>query len=367
MRLYGKRFIGRNVERRISSRAETKDAIVWDVLPLQHVARVKIQGSSTLIIAKYPQGWVQTPEWLKPGNVVKVNFTGGNRSRCELFGQGYLRPTQYDGTASTPTPTAAPDDVLTGGYIYPIPLQPRMAVYVKTGTYRIDGTTYVLGPMTLADDNNALVGDGLPLDYTAAVINIDSVAAGYYRYDLFCVGTDGTVDYVKGTAVAAGTEPTLPALPADHVQLGRVFVYPGLTAITANELSSYYVAPKVTYLTVTSSPDHLHLSDTYDKLLTITAVTKDHYGNTVTLSGPLRFSFQIFAGNCTLYTADGESTSERRTKIYSEVTSGSSAQCFYLTDSSPTGETAQSIIVMAQLEDQTSDIFGIVTIEIENP
>lgn len=367
MRANNKKFLGNKTERRISRHKESKDCIIWEVYPQNRVARVRIQGSSKDIMAKYPQSWEETPTWLKKGNVARIVFTGGVRGRVELVGTGHLRPTPYDGSAAMPTTGASDDGVLSGGNVYPIPLNPRMAVMVKTGTYQIGGVSYSLGPMTMGVGNTVYMGDGVVMGQTAAVITIDSVASGYYRYDLICVGTDGVVDYVKGTAVAEGTEPTLPDLPADHVMLGRVFVYPGLTAITANELSSYYVAPKVTSLVLEVRYNNnvitSWLYNNFDKILTIRATTKDQYGNTVTLSGPLTFSFQILNGEGTLYNSLGESTDELSTPITVQVDSRSYADVYYLTPASPTVESVY-MIFMAELMDQTASLIGNVSVEV---
>jgi hypothetical protein len=370
MRANNKKFLGNKTERRISRHKESKDCIIWEVYPQNRVARVRIQGSSKDIMAKYPQSWEETPTWLKKGNVARIVFTGGVRGRVELVGTGHLRPTPYDGSAAMPTTGASDDGVLSGGNVYPIPLNPRMAVMVKTGTYQIGGVSYSLGPMTMGVGNTVYMGDGVVMGQTAAVITIDSVASGYYRYDLICVGTDGVVDYVKGTAVAEGTEPTLPDLPADHVMLGRVFVYPGLTAITENELSSYYVAPDVTSLSLEvrlnsrygTIIDHLDSSDMADKVLCIVATTKDQYGNTVTLSGTLTFGFQFIYGAGTLYTADGVETDAICTELSVQVESRSSAYVYYLTP--PEGEEWQ-INFYARLLDQVDEIMGTAQIDIE--
>jgi len=145
MRLYKKRFLGRGIERKVANRVETKDAMVWDVFPTTKTAWVRIQGSDTNIIAYYPEGWEQTPFWLKKGCVVKINFTGGNRNRVELIGQGNIKPTWTTGTVTTPTLDTSEDTLLTGGHILPIPGTPRMSVIVTDGSYRIGGVTYYLG------------------------------------------------------------------------------------------------------------------------------------------------------------------------------------------------------------------------------
>jgi hypothetical protein len=370
MRANNKKFLGNRTEKRISRHKESKDCIIWEVYPQNRVARVRIQGSSKDIMAKYPQSWEETPPWLKKGNVARIVFTGGVRGRVELIGTGHLRPTPYDGSSAVPETGASDDGVLSGGSVYPIPLNPRMAVIVKTGTYQINGTSYALGPMTMGVGDTVYMGDGIVMGETAAVINIDSVASGYYRYDLICVGTDGVVDYVKGTAVAEGTEPTLPDLPADHVMLGRVFVYPGLTAITANELNSYYVEPNITSLSLEvrlNSPygaiiTSLDILDSADKLLCIVATAKDQYGNNVRISGISTYSFQFMYGDGELYTASGDSTTEINTPLSVQVDNQYRAYAYYLT---PPGGEEFLVSFYVELMDQVNPISGYITLNLE--
>lgn len=360
MRSNSNKLIRNILEKRIAAHKETKDCIIWEVVPQNRKARVRIQGSSKDIWASYPQSWEQTPPWLKAGNIGKLCFTGGVRGRIELIGTGQLRPTPYDGTPAMPDTGNGGDDLLSGGLVYPIPLSPRMAVMVATGGYRINGTAYALGPKIMGVGGTMYMGDGCPMGTTAAIVNIDSVASGYYRYDLICVGVDGVVDYVKGTATASGTEPALPAVPADHVFLGRVFVYPGLTAITANELSAYYTPPVVTNIVMSASPSTFVGGDPILVNLSITATLKDQYGNTITVPGENRWSFLKIYGLGTMYFSGGESTSDNNVKIYSNFT-GSTVHCSYMTVKEYAG---LDIGFIAELENQATQLMGFVTVPI---
>jgi len=88
MRLYNGRLLKTRVRRQITQAQELRDAIVMDVNPGSHYCRVKIQGSNTLIKAWYPENWESTPVYLKPGNAVRINLPGGNKSRIEIMGHG---------------------------------------------------------------------------------------------------------------------------------------------------------------------------------------------------------------------------------------------------------------------------------------
>lgn len=362
MRTNSNRFVRKIVDRRIKSRKETKDCIIWEVLPLQKLARVRIQGSSKDIYASYPISWEETPPWLKKGNIAKINFTGGLRGRIELVGSGHLRPTPYDGSDATPAAGVSNDDLLTGGLANPIPLNPRMAVYIRTGTYRINGVTYVLGPMTMGVGDTHYLGDGIPMGIAAAVVNIDAVADGYYRYDLICVGVDGVVDVVKGVPAASGTAPVLPTLPADHVQLGRVFVYPGMTAVTANELSTYYTPPVVTNLIMTvHSYNYTHTAIGQPHIIEVYCETKDQYGNDIRITGPLTLSFEYLSGAGSIYT-DEEATDEKSTRIYTHLSPSSYRGMVYYLSVGTTLETVP-ITILGHLEDSVDEIMGSLIIQ----
>jgi len=84
---------------------------------------------------------------------------------------------------------------------------PAMAVDIASGTIRAGGG-YTDVPSTSK--------------------NIDASDATYDRYDIICVGSDGTVDYVVGTAQA---NPYPPDLPDDHILLAIIFVEHGSTTI----------------------------------------------------------------------------------------------------------------------------------------
>jgi len=106
MRLYGGRRLRRAIERRVAEGRELRDAIVFDVDPANRYCRVKIQGSDTYVKAWYPENWESTPQYLKPGNAVRIAHPGGNKARIEVVGHGFLLPTAVPGGTGSPTPAA---------------------------------------------------------------------------------------------------------------------------------------------------------------------------------------------------------------------------------------------------------------------
>jgi hypothetical protein len=75
----------------------------------------------------------------------------------------------------------------------------------------------------------------------------DAADATNPRYDVLCVGSNGTVDIVKGTAA---TTPVIPATTADHVRIAIIYIGAGETAIhTADITDARIIIPKtVEYL-----------------------------------------------------------------------------------------------------------------------
>lgn len=264
-----RRSVRQRIQREADARTETRDAILWDLLPGRK-CRVKVQGSDALIVASYPENWEQTPAWLKPGNAVKILHTAGNRNRIELIGHGQAIPTPVSGPMF-PNVATGPDAVISDGYLHALP-DPGMYVWIETGAYRVGGVTLVLPPMAATADNIADASMGVPINITAAVKAVDAAHSSLYRYDLFVIGADGVIDYVKGTAAAA---PAMPATPTNHVLLGYVLVPPGVTEISADLVNRGYVEPFVSQLETVVADMDLAWAETST---TITLTVRDQYG-----------------------------------------------------------------------------------------
>lgn len=257
-----------------SRRTETRDAILWDVLPAQKLCRIKIQGSNTLITANYPENWEQNPAYLKPGNAVKVMHTGGNRNRIEIIGHGQCIPTPVGGSMF-PVFAVGQDAVLGGCQVKAFP-DPLMGVYIEPGTYRINGTTYSLGVLGMSETNTVTMGSGIPFDGVAQTFTINAAHSSLYRIDIFSVGTSGVVTYTAGTAALS---PVQPALPAGHILLGWVFIPPNTTAITQDLINAAYVDPFVSQLGYVVTPDNELIWS--EPTVTITVSVLDQYKNAI--------------------------------------------------------------------------------------
>ena len=72
MRLSEAKNFDRRLNRRFRLRAETRDAIVWDIDTNNYLARCKIQGSNEYVLCHYPRNWQTLPVFLKRGNAVRI-------------------------------------------------------------------------------------------------------------------------------------------------------------------------------------------------------------------------------------------------------------------------------------------------------
>lgn len=251
-----KKIIRQAQQRQSRQMVETRDGILWDVLPSQRIARVKIQGSSTFVIAHYPENWEQTPAWLKQGNPVRINHRGGQRQRVELIGHGQVLPTFYDGTAQAPTTPAGADAIVTGFKVYAT-APASMSIYVMEGSWRINGVTYTvaLGNLVMSETSNLLMDEDSDLvmsevEYAHIATIGATPAAGYWRYDALVIGTDGVIDTVAGTPfnaasaqAVAKTEELYPETPENHVRIAVVLVVGGATAITQDNVNKKWYVP----------------------------------------------------------------------------------------------------------------------------
>lgn len=321
LRALKKRVVRQRIQREAEARTETRDAILWDILPGRK-CRVKIQGSNALIVATYPENWEEKPAWLKPGNAVKILHTAGNRNRIELIGHGQAIPTPVAG-AMLPPVAPGQDGLLSDGYVHALP-EPGMYVWIQTGIYRIGGVTLVLQAMAATEDNMANAGMGVPIDITAAVRAVDAAHASLWRYDIFAIGADGVIDYIKGTA---GAGPTMPATPTNHVRLGYVLVPPGVTEITGDLVNRGYTEPFVSQLVVTAADMDLAWGE---NSTAITVTVQDQYGHTMTAQ-PWWIDAEITSGSGFINDAALAQTANKRTDngqavfTYTRDTSGTEA------------------------------------------
>lgn len=233
--LFNKRTIKRSAQREAKARIESRDAIVWEVLPSQRLCRVKIQGSNTSLYARYHENWEATPSYLKAGNSVRIAHRGGKRSNWEIIGHGRNLPTfpNPDAGDTTPIPVGSENAILTGFEV--LPTTPNsMSVTIGSGTYRINGVEYSLSDLqlTMTSGSSTIMTAGSSILMGASSLNAVTFdtppASGYTRTDLVVIGTDGVLDVVKGTNFLNSVEtPTIPTVPSSHVLVAQVFIMGG--------------------------------------------------------------------------------------------------------------------------------------------
>jgi hypothetical protein len=307
LRSYGQKFIGNDTRKEVSRKQETRDAILWDVLPATKQARVKIQGSNTLVIAHYPENWQQTPFWLKPGMAVKIVHNAGSRGRIELVGMGQVVPTAVSGP-TFPALANAIDAILSNIKILPIPNDNQMRVMITTGVFREQGTKYTLPEITTADGDNFFAGMGGLAGQVARIVDIAAApSAGNFRIDIIVVGTDLVVDYIQG---AASPNPIQPDTPANHVFIGKILLNSSTVAITFNEINRRFRIPRPTIIEISHSDQFLAWTELTD---TVTITIKDQYGLAVTrtVSGGWYIIAKFVFGNGTISSVEeGDSTTQ---------------------------------------------------------
>lgn len=302
MRTYKKRFLRRRMGDAVDARIESRDAILWDVIPNQRVCRVKIQGSNTLIVARYPENWRQTPEWLKPGNAVRIAHRGGVRGHIEVVGHGVTLPTAVTGGDASPTIPAPLDAVVSGGVLQAFSPS-KMGVIVRTGAIRIGGTLYNMEGAIMDGASPWLMGDtNLLMGQVAGIFVVPAApASGKFRIDIIAVGSDLVQDYITGTISAT---PVQPDTPANHVLLGSILVPGGATTIEQTDINKPFVAPMPSSLTVAIADDELAWAELSTSL---TVTVFDQYGQPINVGSGF-MTAEFMSGNGTL-SVDGTSSS----------------------------------------------------------
>lgn len=343
LRQYHRRAIRSRINREADLRIETRDAILWEVLPDQRKARVKVQGSSTLIPAYYPENWEETPIWMKPGNAVKIMHTAGNRHRIELVGHGLAVPTPTDSSSPmAPTLENGPNSVISGSQVYAMDT-PSMQVWVEPGVYRINNVLYPFEYLKMEADSTVVMGTGVVMGASVAVVDIDAAHSTSFRFDLLSVGESGEVTYTKGTPHA--TFPQIPSTPAGHAVLCWILLHPGATEITTDMINRVFVEPVASEFRLDQPSQEL---DWETSSANIQLSVLDQYGNGATMSR-WRIKGEILTGTGTI----GGGTEQTRT-----ISLGSYQTTFTYTRVSgyddeidPPSETSPVYIQFTMLED----------------
>lgn len=287
MRTYGGRFLKNSVQRQVAARMESRDALLVSIDYVARKALVKIQGSSAMVVAHFPENMASAEAWLKPGNAVRISHTGGERGRIELMGHGATIPTLLPGDTTTITPTI-PDAVISGLMVI---ATGGMVVAVTTGSVRFDGTTTAIGEITLAESSVLPMNTEAYLGEIAAAFTVPTApAAGLFRFDIVVIGPDLMFDYVTGAAAAT---PVMPFVPADHLYCGHVLVAGAVTSITSGVVNASFATPAPVALTMT-------IADTdfaWEELsTTVTLTVIDQFGNPCAFGGGY-FVLTISHGN----------------------------------------------------------------------
>lgn len=258
MKLYGKKFIKNRMDRRISDRKETMDCIIYDIVPAQRYAIVKIQGSDNPVRARYPENWEKTPVWLKKGNAAKINMTSGNKNKIELVGHGFYIPTGE--TAFPPEIGGLPDAIISGLSVQATD-PPSMAVNVSGGSFRYDQEVYYLSGLKM-DNPSFIMGSIGATEYMGTsntVVKLAAAHASQYRIDKIVIGIDGVIHVVQGAYY--GSNPIPPATPATHFLLSTVIVPPAITGIQQDLIGKNYNTPVVTHIDITGKGNYYQIAN----------------------------------------------------------------------------------------------------------
>jgi len=306
MRLYGKRYLLRKMEKEAEKRVESRDAVLWDVNLANSTCRVKIQGSNELVTAHYPQNWQTVPAWLKPGNAVRIIHKGGVHGYIEVAGHGQAIPSTSSGAPVLPE-NPVPDNAVIDGCNLIATESPSMVVLARVGTLRFGGVNYPLGPITMGAAAY-IMGMGGKMGQIAAAVPITAApAVGNFRIDLAAIGVNMIVDYIQGIASAS---PVRPDTPADHLCLGTVLVPGGATSITQANINVPYVAPAARSAAMTIADDELAWTE---PSTTITIEIFDQYGHPVAKgdAGGWYVTLEFLSGNGTVKSVEeGSSTTK---------------------------------------------------------
>ncbi|MDT8900281.1 hypothetical protein [Anaeroselena agilis] len=312
MRTYGKRLIRGAADKATKQAAESRDAVLWDILLTEQVCRCKIQGSSELIIARFPQNWATVPEWAKPGQAVRIAHRGGIRGYIEVVGFGRAIPTPVSGSA-TPTPSTPDNAILEGCLIKAIPQNPGMSVYITTGRARFNGVEYTVPAVAMAAGSALKMNMGIAMGEAAGVFSISAPSAGQFRYDLFSLSPSLVVTKTAGAAFT--TVESKPALPSGHLPIGYLLVRGGQTVIAAADIGQIWSVPVPASIATTATDNGIAWS--------IVASVKDQYGNAITTSLGWNLAAAIASGDGSITPASGNTGSgSSLTFTYTEGTAG---------------------------------------------
>jgi hypothetical protein len=170
-----------------------------------------------------------------------------------------------------------------------------MGVVVASGAYRIDGTVYYLNPtqqgyVEMDDPGTMIMGSADVMGFGLSSVALDAAptTTGYWRYDALVVGTDGQIDYIKGTE---SQTPVKPDIPANHLLIGNyILVQYGDTYIDSSNIGALWVQKTPTTIEFTISGSHIDVNGYFEYVsggeypnpeCTVRVTILDQYGETM--------------------------------------------------------------------------------------
>lgn len=296
MRFYGKKNIRSLVDKRTKRKQEMRDAILWSIDG--DVCRVKIQGSSEMVVAKFPRNQKEAPLWLRPGNAVRIVHKDGVRGYIEVAGEGRSIPTPISG-GTFPDTGGVSDGIISGLVITPTYV-PSLAIEISAGVYRINGIVRLLdevaGAHIIMDDPAPMVMGTLPFVLNGQV-NFELSAApaiGLFRYDIIVVDESRDLDLIEGAESASN--PVMPTVPDDHLLVDFILRVGGDTVVTANRIGILWEKPHLVELII-QSPLILPWSFVIDNpSISVQTWMKDQYGSYISSSDGYKMVFTKICG-----------------------------------------------------------------------
>ena len=304
MRAYNRHSIKRAAERIAEQRTETMDAICWEVLDTDRMVRVKIQGSAEYVLARWPSNWQTRPNWLRPGQAVRLLHRGGIRGLLEVTGFGLTIPTPVSG-ATTPAAETPVNSIISGLQLFQRPHGATMMVWLSGGTARFSGAIITALGATMTDA--ITMDDGLVLGNVSGAWTLTAPSAGQYRMILFTIDSTGLVRKREGDAFS--TVYTEPTVPAGELVCARLFLRGGATSITQADIGQAWSAPTASNLTITATDTSAGAQESYDLVLAVT----DQFGNAILNGFGWRFKITLTDGDGTLSDGIGGTATEGNT------------------------------------------------------
>lgn len=284
-------------------RVESRDALVIAIDSTARTCQVRIQNSTDLITAYYPEGWQRTPFWLKKNAPVRITHRGGLRGRVELSGLGQVVITPLSGSTFVTVDTPE-DSVLSGCQVTQIPNESQMKIMVKTGVFRIDGTTYTRSEIKMESDAYKMDMGGKMGDI-AGVSTIAAAPADGYRKDRVVIGPDNVIGVVTGTTFS--TAEIVPDIPSSSIELGSVLIYSSMTGIENQDINKIFTPPEAALMSISISASQISSAES---TASISVSVMDQYGNAILRGGEGWYiTIEFSDGNGILNsTGDGDST-----------------------------------------------------------